>query len=126
MLDGRLLRTLHQESQLVRDEDLEQWSLIKIRELASHQPLPPIEPPGGRLPASVQVRVNRLYRGLANPDYTRRLRNFNRMFEELNMCTLALERQEQFQRLESHRASMRGAQRPPDTQQHSGELEATL
>ena len=105
VLDGRLLRTLNQESMDVEDEQLEQWSLNKIKELAANHPLPGIQPIGGRLPAGVEHRINRLYQGLANLDYTRRWQSFNRVFDELNMCTIALTRQEQLRRLVAFRAA---------------------
>jgi len=107
VINGRLLGTLYQESLDVRDEELEGWSTNKVKELAANRPLPSIQPIGGRLPAGVEYRINRLYQGLANLDYTRRWQNFDRVFRELNMCTMALTRQEQFRRLVSFRASWR-------------------
>lgn len=105
VVDGRLLRNLLQESMDVEDDQLAQWSLDKIKEFAVNRPLPPLQAVGGRLPAGVEERINRLFQGLANLDYTRRWRTFDRVFHELNMCTMALARQEQLQRLVLFRAS---------------------
>lgn len=107
VLDGRLLQNLGQESLLVIDEDLDRWSKEKVQELARKQPLPSIQPTEGLLPPGVETRINRVYKGLASLDYTRRWRDFQKVFFELNMCILALENQESIHRLQALRASWR-------------------
>ena len=105
VLDHQLLSRFQREAQLVPQERLEGWALDKVQQMASHQRLPPIEAVGTRLPRNLAVRIDRIYRGLANPDYLRRLKDFKRVFGELNRCNDILNRGIELERLARRRAA---------------------
>lgn len=67
-----------------------------IPTIASARPLPSLRSVPNSVPPSIMPRIDRLYHGLANLDYRRRLCDFEQIFRELNICEQILRKEKQY------------------------------
>jgi hypothetical protein len=64
---------------------------------ASHQ-LPDLESFDPSLPKSVRLRLNELYKSLADVDHRVRLTDFSRIFNQIGICQIVLQNEEKYRR----------------------------
>ena len=72
------------------------------------RPLPDIYDLENNLPGSIKVRVNRLYKKLANLDYRKRNVDFQQIFTEISICEIILANEAKYRRLVAFRRKMHG------------------
>lgn len=65
--------------------------------IAARRPLPSLRQVPNQVPPAIMPRIDRLYQGLANLDYRRRLRDFRHVFHEINICRIILQRRTQYE-----------------------------
>ena len=70
-----------------------------VGQIAQQKRLPDIHELSDSVPNCIRIRLNRLYKGLANLDYRRRTRDFWVIFTEINRCVTILRNEQTYQRL---------------------------
>ncbi len=70
-----------------------------IPDIAKARQLPNIGDYNNEVPNCIRGRLERLYLGLASIDYTKRTKDFNKIFHELNICEMILAREKDYSRL---------------------------
>ena len=70
-----------------------------VTDIAKGRQLPNISDYNTNVPNCIRDRLERLYRGLAAIDYSKRISNFNEIFRELSTCETILAKEKEYIRM---------------------------
>jgi serine/threonine protein kinase len=68
-----------------------------VDQIVAGKPLPSLRDYGADVPGPIVDRLDRLYQSMAHLDYRKRLVDFGRIFNEINVCTIILRKERSYQ-----------------------------